>query len=121
MTVYSSKGNSRRAMHFRAGQLRRTADGDEEAPGLSAGAWQMRPLSRGYVEAESNRPGDAPAIDPRYLPEESDRCAIIEVLRFERRLFAAPAAASSGAAGNGRGAIWRSGAALTNVAKYRLL
>jgi hypothetical protein len=33
-----------------------------ETPGLSAGAWQMRPLSRGYVEAKSNRPGGAPAI-----------------------------------------------------------
>jgi choline dehydrogenase-like flavoprotein len=32
----------------------------------------MRPLSRGYVEAKSNRPGDAPAINPRYLSEESD-------------------------------------------------
>jgi hypothetical protein len=31
----------------------------EETPGLSAGAWQMRPLPRGYVEAKSNRPGDA--------------------------------------------------------------
>src|SRR5436305_3426505 len=41
----------------------------EETPGLSAGAWQMRPLSRGYVEAKSNRPGDAPAINPRYLSE----------------------------------------------------
>ncbi|HEX3524130.1 MAG TPA: GMC family oxidoreductase N-terminal domain-containing protein, partial [Stellaceae bacterium] len=39
----------------------------EQTPGLSAGAWQMRPLSRGYVEAKSNRPGDAPAINPRYL------------------------------------------------------
>jgi len=39
----------------------------EETPGLSAGAWQMRPLSRGYVEARSNRPGDMPAINPRYL------------------------------------------------------
>jgi len=39
----------------------------EETPGLSAGAWQMRPLSRGYVEAKSNRPGEAPAINPRYL------------------------------------------------------
>jgi choline dehydrogenase len=41
----------------------------KETPGLSAGAWQMRPLSRGDVEANSNRPGDAPAIDPRYLSE----------------------------------------------------
>jgi choline dehydrogenase len=63
----------------------------EETPGLSAGAWQMRPLSRGYVEAKSNRPGDMPAINPRYLSEESDRRAIIGGLRFARRLFEAPA------------------------------
>ncbi len=63
----------------------------EETPGLSAGAWQMRPLSRGYVEAKSNRPGDMPAINPRYLSEESDRRAIIGGLRFARRLFGAPA------------------------------
>jgi choline dehydrogenase len=50
----------------------------------------MRPLSRGYVEAKSNRPGDAPAINPRYLSEESDRRAIIGGLRLARRLFAAP-------------------------------
>ena len=56
-----------------------------------AGAWQMRPLSRGYVEAKSNRPGDAPAINPRYLSEESDRRAIVGGLRLARRLFAAPA------------------------------
>jgi choline dehydrogenase len=63
----------------------------EETPGLSAGAWQMRPLSRGYVEAKSNRPGDAPAINPRYLSEEPDRRAIIGGLRLARRMFAAPA------------------------------
>jgi choline dehydrogenase len=63
----------------------------EETPGLSAGAWQMRPLSRGYVEAKSNRPGDMPAINPRYLSEEADRRAIIGGLRLARRIFAAPA------------------------------
>src|SRR5438094_3363409 len=63
----------------------------DETPGLSAGAWQMRPLSRGYVLAKSNRPGDPPAINPRYLSEESDRRAIIGGLRLARRLFAAPA------------------------------
>ena len=39
----------------------------ERTPGLSAGAWQMRPLSRGYVEARSNQPGDMPAINPLRL------------------------------------------------------
>jgi choline dehydrogenase len=51
----------------------------------------MRPLSRGYVEPKSNRPGDMPAINPRYLSEESDRRAIVGGLRLARRIFAAPA------------------------------
>jgi choline dehydrogenase len=63
----------------------------EETPGLSAGAWQMRPLSRGYVEARSNRPGHPPAINPRYLSEEPDRRAIVGGLPLARRIFAAPA------------------------------
>jgi choline dehydrogenase len=42
----------------------------EETRDLSAGAWQMRPLSRGYVEAKSNRAGNQPA-----LPVEGERPA----------------------------------------------
>ncbi len=72
---------------FKGGQIGEL----EEAPGLSAGAWQMRPLSRGYVEARSNRPGDPTAINPRYLSEESDRSALVAGLRYARRLFDAPA------------------------------
>src|SRR5690348_15400897 len=63
----------------------------EEEPGLTGGPWQMRPLSRGYVEAVSSRPGDAPKINPRYLTEESDRRAVIGGLKFVRRIFNAPA------------------------------
>ncbi len=62
-------------------------------PGMTAGMWQMRPQSRGYVEAKSNRPEDAPAINPRYLSAETDRRAVIGGLKFIRRLFAAPALA----------------------------
>ena len=72
---------------FKGGQIGEL----DETPGLSSGAWQMRPLSRGYVEARSKRPGDMPAINPRYLSEESDRRAIVGGLRFARRLYAAPA------------------------------
>ena len=63
----------------------------EEEPGLTGGPWQMRPLSRGYVEAKTSRPGDAPVINPGYLTEESDRRAIVGGLRFARRIFNAPA------------------------------
>jgi choline dehydrogenase len=72
---------------FKGGQIGEL----ERTPGLSAGAWQMRPLSRGYVEARSSRPGDMPAINPRYLSDETDRRAIVAGLRFARRMFAAPA------------------------------
>jgi len=63
----------------------------EEEPGLTGGTWQMRPLSRGYVEARSPRPQDQPAINPRYLSEETDRRAVVGGLRYVRRIFAAPA------------------------------
>jgi choline dehydrogenase len=63
----------------------------EDEPGLSGGAWQMRPLSRGYVEAKTRNPGDMPAINPRYLSEDTDRRAVLGGLRFARRLFDAPA------------------------------
>ena len=67
---------------FKGGQIGEL----ERTPGLSAGAWQMRPLSRGYVEATSNQPGDMPAINPRYLSDESDQRA------HHRRLALRPAA-----------------------------
>ena len=65
---------------FKGGQIGEL----EETPGLSAGAWQMRPLSRGYVEAKSNRPGEAPAINPCYLSKETDHRAIIGDLAASR-------------------------------------
>jgi len=65
----------------------------DDFPGITAGAWQMRPLSRGYVAAKSPNPAEAPAINPRYLSEDTDRRAIVGGLRFVRRLFAAPALA----------------------------
>jgi len=77
---------------FAPGSLKDGQMGElEKTPGLSAGAWQMRPSSRGYVLARSNRPGDMPAINPRYLSDETDRRAIVGGLRFARRIFAAPA------------------------------
>ncbi len=72
---------------FAPGPIRRLDD----KPGITAGIWQMRPLSRGYVEARSNRPDDPPAINPRYLSEETDRRAVVGGLKMARRLLAAPA------------------------------
>ncbi len=65
----------------------------DSKPGMTGGMWQMRPLSRGYVEAKTNNPMDAPAINPRYLSDETDKRCAIGGLRAARRLFAAPALA----------------------------
>jgi choline dehydrogenase len=61
--------------------------------GMTCGMWQMRPLSRGYVEARSPRPQEQPSINPRYFSDETDCRAAVGGLRWIRRLFAAPALA----------------------------
>jgi choline dehydrogenase len=65
----------------------------DDKPGITGGPWQMRPLSRGYVLVRSPDPREQPAINPRYLAEETDRRAMVGGLRFLRRLFAAPSLA----------------------------
>jgi choline dehydrogenase len=60
-------------------------------PGMTSGIWQMRPLSRGHVEARSPRPEDQPSINPRYMDDERDRRAVIGGLRIVRKWFDAPA------------------------------
>ncbi len=74
---------------FKEGQIGELDD----FPGVTAGVWQMRPLSRGTVLAKSPDPTAAPAINPRYLSEETDRRAIAEGLKLLRRFFAAPSLA----------------------------
>jgi choline dehydrogenase len=65
----------------------------DDRPGITGGPWQMRPLSRGYVLARSPDPREQPAINPRYLAEDTDQRAMVGGLRFLRRLFASPALA----------------------------
>ena len=65
----------------------------DDRPGITGGPWQMRPLSRGYVLVRTQDPHDQPAINPRYLAEDTDQRAMVGALKFLRRLFAAPALA----------------------------
>jgi len=65
----------------------------DDKPGMTCGMWQMRPLSRGYVEARSPRPEDQPNINPRYFSDETDKRAAIGGMRWIRKLFGAPALA----------------------------
>jgi choline dehydrogenase len=65
----------------------------DDKPGMTSGIWQMRPLSRGHVEARSPRPEDQPSINPRYMDDERDRRAVIGGMRIVRRWFQSPALA----------------------------
>jgi choline dehydrogenase len=60
-------------------------------PGMTSGVWQMRPESRGYVEARSADPREQPAINPNYLAEDRDRRTIVAGLKLVRNWFNAPA------------------------------
>ncbi|MEQ8817509.1 MAG: choline dehydrogenase [Thalassobaculum sp.] len=63
----------------------------QREPGMTLGVWQMRPESRGHVRARSADPDQPPAIQPNYLADETDRRAIVDGLRWGRRLLASPA------------------------------
>jgi choline dehydrogenase len=65
----------------------------DSVPGMTCGMWQMRPLSRGYVEARSPRPQDQPVINPRYFSDQTDCRAAVGGMRWIRRLFDQPALA----------------------------
>ncbi|RTL68365.1 MAG: choline dehydrogenase [Hyphomicrobiales bacterium] len=60
-------------------------------PGMTLGVWQMRPESKGYVRARTANPEDAPAIQPNYLSAVADQRAIVDGLRWCRRLLATDA------------------------------
>ena len=59
-------------------------------PGMTAGVWQLRPESRGYVRAASPNPHDAPTIQPNYLSDPIDQDAIVKGLKWCRRFLSSP-------------------------------
>ena len=60
-------------------------------PGMTSGVWQMRPESRGCVEAKSADVHEQPAINPNYMAEDRDRRTVIAGLRKVREWFNTPA------------------------------
>ncbi len=57
-------------------------------PGMTCGAWQMRPQSTGYVRIRSTDPADPPIIQPNYLSAENDRQVLMHAIRSARRILA---------------------------------
>ena len=63
----------------------------DDFPGLTAGFYQERPESVGYVRARSTDPFADPAIQPNYLSAERDRQVAVGGVRLIRRIFDTPA------------------------------
>jgi choline dehydrogenase len=68
---------------LRAGMTRKLDD----IPGITSGAWRLRPESRGYVRIRSGDACDTPLIQPNYLHAESDRSVLIAALKHSRAIL----------------------------------
>lgn len=58
----------------------------EEGRGLSIGATQLRPRSRGRITLASDDPFEAPRIDPNYLAEREDLEVLVEGIERAREI-----------------------------------
>lgn len=56
-------------------------------PGMSCGARQQRPDSKGTVRITSADPAAMPAVQPNYLAEEADQRVIVAALKLSRALL----------------------------------
>lgn len=62
----------------------------DDYPGMTAGAWQHRPESKGWVRARSADVFEDPEIQPNYLADEMDRRVHIGGMRLLRRMLSTP-------------------------------
>ena len=67
----------------------------DDFPGMSCGARQQRPESKGYVRITSADPADTPAVQPNYLAEEADQRVLVAALKLARTLLNTAAMAPS--------------------------
>jgi choline dehydrogenase len=59
----------------------------DDYPGMTAGVWQHRPESIGYVHARSSDPFEDPAIQPNYLKDPMDRQVLLNGMKLARKLL----------------------------------
>jgi choline dehydrogenase len=62
----------------------------DDYPGVTAGAWQHRPESSGWVRARSADVWDDPEIQPNYLSHPMDRRVHLGGIRLVRRMLSTP-------------------------------
>jgi choline dehydrogenase len=65
----------------------------DDFPGMSCGARQQRPESKGYVRLRSADAREAPLVQPNYLADARDQDVLLAALKLARRLMASEAIA----------------------------
>jgi len=63
----------------------------DDNPGITIGAYPMRPESEGSVRIASKDPAVPPVLQPNYLTHEADQLIAVAAAKAARRLMAAPA------------------------------
>ena len=59
----------------------------DNVPGMTLGAWQLRPESSGHVLAKSTDLFEAPSIQPNYLASEEDKRVLLAGQKLIRRIL----------------------------------
>jgi choline dehydrogenase len=78
--------------HFAPGYfMNHGFDNPADGRGLSLGATQLRPESRGRISLRSADPFDDPAIDPNYLDAQKDLDVLVEGVKRGREIMQADA------------------------------
>ncbi len=62
----------------------------DDYPGMTAGVWQHRPESVGYVRARSTDVFVDPIIQPNYLSDAQDRRVLVAGMKLARKLLHTP-------------------------------
>ena len=63
----------------------------DDYPGVTGGAWQQRPESRGYVQIQSKEMEEPPLIYPNFLDTELDCQVLVDAMKHLRKIFDSPA------------------------------
>ena len=59
----------------------------DDVPGVTFGAWLMRPESRGYVRLRSTDWNEPPLVQPNYLSTDRDRRTLVAALKHVDRII----------------------------------
>mmetsp|Transcript_19094 Transcript_19094/g.26718 ORF Transcript_19094/g.26718 Transcript_19094/m.26718 type:complete len:566 (-) Transcript_19094:13-1710(-) len=73
--------------HVQPLSLDRFGEPLHDFPGMTLSVCNLRPTSRGRITLRSNKPTQAPKIDPNYLDTENDKQVAVDSLRHARRMM----------------------------------